>query len=91
MSGLPFLPAHAAHCTGLQGSGHSPAEGIDLNAEELPELTIKMDIENAVCAYSTAESKEVGIVEVLEVFPGDENGSAASTTVKITLESGEAF
>lgn len=63
------------------------AEGIDKEVEELPELTINMDLENKVCTYATAEGVENGTVEVKDVFEAPN----PCTLVRITLESGDAF
>ncbi len=67
------------------------SEGIDMEVEELPTLSVTIDDEAMTCIYVTAEGEEEGTLEVLEVHT-EEEGSAAFVVLQATLtNSGEVI
>ena len=65
------------------------AEGIEMEVEELPELVVTIDSDTMTCIYSTAESDEEGVIEIIEQRDHDNDGNIDCVVVKATLAGGD--
>lgn len=67
-------------------------EGIDMEVEELPTLTVTIDDEAMTCVYTTAEGEEEGTLEVVEQHAAEVEGDEPYVVIQVTLtNSGEVI
>lgn len=67
-------------------------EGIDMEVEELPTLSVTIDDEAMTCVYTTAEGEEEGTLEVVEQHAAEVEGDEPYVVIQVTLtNSGEVI
>ena len=67
-------------------------EGIDMEVEELPTLSVIIDDEAMTCVYTTAEGEEEGTLEVVEQHAAEVEGDEPYVVIQVTLtNSGEVI